>query len=78
MLAKGKFRGDGKDLDQWKAILTMDLMSSDESGEEDGEEVLVVHPLPWLSESVAHFKTSLDQQITNSKALKPGGRRRRG
>ena len=68
MLAKGKFSGGGKDLNQWKSILTMDLVSSDESDEENGEEVLIAHPLPWLSETVAHFKMSLDQQIANSKS----------
>ena len=48
-------------------------MSSDESDTEDGEEILVVHPLPWLSEAVVQFKTTLDQEITSTK--KPQARR---
>ena len=64
---KGRFRDGERDLDQWKAIMTSDLMSSDESGEEEGEEVLVVHPLPWLSHTVTRFKLSLDQQIASAK-----------
>ena len=41
----------------------MEIMSSEESGQED---VIIVHPLPWLSESVAKVKSSLDQQIVAS------------
>lgn len=67
MLAKGHFRDGERGLEQWQAIMSMDLMSSDESGEEDGDEVLLVHPLPWLSETVVQFKASLDQQIVASK-----------
>ena len=33
----------------------MNLMSSDSSGEDDGEEVLVVHPLPWISADMTAF-----------------------
>ena len=66
MLEKGSFDG-GRDMEQWKAILTIDLMSSDESADEEGEELLVTHPLPWLSDTVSQFKLSLDQQIMQSK-----------
>ena len=47
--------------------MTLELMSSDESGEEDGDEILVTHPIHWLSETVAQLKVSLDQQILSSK-----------
>ena len=63
MLEKGSFRDGGRDMEQWKAI----LMSSDESADEEGEELLVTHPLPWLSDTVSQFKLSLDQQIMQSK-----------
>ena len=33
----------------------MAIMSSDSSREDDGEDVLVVHPLPWLSADVSDF-----------------------
>ncbi len=65
MLAKGSFKDGEKE--QWQAVMTMDMMSSDESGEEDGEEILIVHPIPWLSHTVTQFKLSLDQQIANAK-----------
>lgn len=67
MLSKAKFRAGERDMDQWKSIMTLDIMSSDESGEEDGEEFLLVHPLPWLSTAVTQFKLSLDDQIQSSK-----------
>ena len=43
-------------------------MSSEESGMEDGEEVNIVKPLPWLSASVAQFKSLLDDQIVKEKS----------
>ena len=73
MLSKGNFVGGTRSKEQWQSILTVELMSSDESGEEDGEEVLIVHPIPWLSDSVAQFKHSLDQQILSAK--KPQAKR---
>ena len=66
MVAKGRFRDGERDLEQWRAIMTLEIMSSDESGE-DEEEVLIVHPLPWLSHTVTQFKLSLDQQIASMK-----------
>ena len=42
MLSKGNFVGGTRSKEQWQSILTVELMSSDESGEEDGEEVLIV------------------------------------
>ena len=36
-------------------------MSSDESGNADDKEVIVSHPLPWLSSNVALFKKKLDE-----------------
>ena len=65
MLAKGHFKDGGKE--QCQGIMTMEIMSSEESGQEEGEDVLIVHPLPWLSESVSKVKSSLDQQIVASK-----------
>ena len=45
----------------------MEFMSSDETDTEDGKEILVVRPLPWLSEAVVQFKAILDQEITSTK-----------
>ena len=38
------------------SILKPDIMSSDESGYEEGDEVILVRPLPWLSAEVIAFK----------------------
>lgn len=67
MLAKGEFRDGNRDIEQWKSVLKIEIISSDESEKEDDEEILVVHPLPWLSDTVSQFKTRLDQEIVNSK-----------
>ena len=37
-------------------------MSSDESGEDDNEEVIVIHPLAWLSAEFVAFKQQLDEE----------------
>ena len=48
--------------------MKMDLMSSEESCEEDGEEVIIVHSLPWISSRVAEFKRTLDSYTAKSKS----------
>ena len=73
MLAKGHFKDGEKE--QWQGIMTMEIMSSEESGQEEGGDVLIVHPLPWLSESVSKVKSSLDQQV---KPRSPEDKRRKG
>jgi hypothetical protein len=66
MLEKGKFMdGERK---QWKDIMIIDAMSSEESDMEEGDDVIVVHPLPWLSQSVVQLKLTLDDQIKSSKS----------
>lgn len=67
LLQKGNFKEGKRDLVQWKAILTLEATPSDESSEENEEEVLIVHPIPWLSHTVTQFKLSLDQQISLGK-----------
>ena len=63
----GEFEAGERDATQWMSILKLETMSTDESDVEDGEEVLVVHPLPWLSETICDLKRALDQQIRMSK-----------
>ena len=46
----------------------MSLMSSDSSGEDDGEDVIVVHPLPWISADMIAFKRKLDEQIKKERS----------
>ena len=48
MFEAGSYEDDGEK-EMWRKIMTMDLMSSDESCYEGGEEVLVSKPLPWES-----------------------------
>ena len=45
---------------KWKKILVTEFMSSDESGEEDGQAVFIVKKLPWRSERVSKFFERLD------------------
>ena len=40
---------DEKAREKWPSVLSMEFMSSEESAAEDGEEVIVVRPLPWRS-----------------------------
>ena len=43
-------------------------MSSEESGEDDGEEVIITKPLPWLSPHVSHFFRKLDEAALKGKS----------
>ena len=45
---------------KWKKVLVTEFMSSDESGEEDGQPVYIVKKLPWRSERVSNFFERLD------------------
>ena len=63
--------GSYKDNDEkakWRTIMTMDFMSSDESGVDDGNEVLMSKPLPWESPSVTLFKKTLDDAALQQKS----------
>ena len=49
------------DREKWKKVLVTQLMSSDESGNEDDElAVFVVKELPWRSDKVTAFFEKLD------------------
>ena len=67
MFEAGSCKDDGEK-EMWRKIMTMDLMSSDESCYEGGEEVLVSKPLPWESGKVAHFKQALDDAALQEKS----------
>ena len=59
---RGQFKDDEKE--KWESIMEMEyIMSREESGMEDVDHVNVVRPLPWLSASVAQFKSMLDDQV---------------
>ena len=62
MALKGKYASD-KEKEKWMSVMTPEVMSSAESAEDDGEEVILVHQLPWLTKEVAAFKQQMDDEI---------------
>ena len=59
---------DVRDKEMWEKILTLDMVSSEESGTDDGEEVLIVRPIPWRSARVHHMFRELDRQSLTDKS----------
>ena len=57
-----------KDRDTWIDAMKLDLISSEESEMDDGEEVLTLHPIPWRSEKVDQMFSILDNEIMKSKS----------
>lgn len=59
-----------KDREKWNKVLVYDLMSSEESGPDDGEEngCIVVKALPWRSSLVNKFLTTLDEKAKIDKS----------
>ena len=43
--------------------MRIDMMSSEESGQEGDEEVMIIRPLPWRSEQVSKLLKQLDQKL---------------
>ena len=67
MAERGQYKTE-EEKEMWMSVLNSALMSSDSSGEDEGEEVIAVHPLPWLSADVAAFKKKLDDQTLQEKS----------
>ena len=67
VFGKGSFNAD-LDKEKWRSVLTLDLMSSDESGQEGEQEVIISHPLPWLSANVGQFMRKLDEVALKAKS----------
>ena len=55
---------------KWLAVVKNELMSSEESGEDDA---IVVHPLPWRSEYVDKMFKKIDEYCFSNKS--PQGKR---
>ena len=70
MAAKGQYKTD-KEREEWLGVMRPAFMSSDSSGEDDGEEVIIIHPLAWISSDVTLFKSKLDEEIRKKRAPKP-------
>ena len=49
--------------------MTLEFISSEDSGSDDGDEVLMVRPLPWRSTRVDHMFNDLDKQSLADKSL---------
>ena len=64
---------DPKEKEKWSKIMTTELISSEESGSDAGEQVLIVHPLPWRSSKVDHMYRRLDKGALSLRS--PQGRR---
>ena len=57
---------DEKYWEIWRNVLKLDLMSSEESGEDDNrEEVIYTKPLPWRSKKFSEFVARLDNQTAS-------------
>ena len=67
MAAKGQYKTD-KEREEWLGVMRPAFMSSDSSGEDDGEEVIIIHPLAWISSDVTLFKSKLDEEIRKEKS----------
>ena len=61
-MAKMHFRSDHAKK-EWNQILTPEYISSDESGLEEDNDVLVVHQLPWRARAVSDVLKQLDNRI---------------
>ena len=61
ILSKVKFTVP-KDREKWEKVLTLEVMSSEDSGMEEDEEILVVRPLPWRSTRVDEMFDELDKK----------------
>ena len=49
------------DREKWKKVLVTQLMSSDESGNEEDQAVFIVKELPWRSDKVTAFFEKIDR-----------------
>jgi hypothetical protein len=65
--AKGEYLNE-EDREKWLKAMKLEVMSSDESAEEDGEEILIVYPLPWLSVEGVAFKNRMDAEKKKEKS----------
>ena len=67
MLNKVKFTIP-KDREKWEKVLVLELMSSEDSGMDEDEEILAVRPLPWRSTRVDEMFDELDKKIQSGKS----------
>ena len=58
---------DEQQRDRWQPAMQIDMMSSEESGMEGDEEVMLIRPLPWRSEQVNRLMKQLDKKVESSR-----------
>ena len=64
-LRKVKF-ADARDREKWEKVMTVEFISSEDNGYDEGNEVLIVRPLPWRSARVDQMFNNLDRVfVTN-------------
>ena len=64
-----------KEKEKWNKVLISDLMSSEESDDENGE-TIIVKPLVWRSERVTRFLHQLNEKCSDSKTTQAKHRRK--
>ena len=67
MAEKGHYKNE-EEKEKWLSVIHSSIISSDSSGEDEGEEVIIFYPLPWVSENVSAFKKKLDEEIAKQKS----------
>ena len=55
------------DMAQWEQLLKVEYMSSEESGVDEEEDVLIVHDLPWRKPAVKKMFSTLDAESAKHK-----------
>jgi hypothetical protein len=52
----------------WENVLKLEMMSSENSGDDSSDDTIYVKPLPWRSSQVNSFMAQLDDQAQSSKS----------
>ena len=66
-LEKMQFTENGQN-EKWKKVLTIGYLSSEESGMDDENEVIIVKHLPWRSSYVNQMFNRLDEKAITEKS----------
>ena len=60
---------DNKHRNMWENILSVEMMSSENSGDDSSDDTIFVKPLPWRSSEVNSFMARLDEQTLSTKSV---------
>ena len=67
MVERGTFDSP-QQKEEWKEAMKVEMISSDESDVDNGDEVIVTKPLPWRSANVSQFFSKLDEECRHNKS----------